>query len=150
MDKNRNDRGRPLRRPWRNVLKTFATALLLLVQFGSGASAQWNTTGEEIKIHCREALLATDKGNVSISGFGGGLCIGMLSTAMTFAAFMVPQHMRVCLPKDATPNKANIIFLKFLDDHPERIKEPSLILAIESFRTSWRCPGQIRPLPKSN
>ena len=127
-----------------------AAILIAFLLLPGSAQAQMNLTGSDIKESCRLAVIANKKGNAQASGFQGGFCVGMVSTLMTFTHFL-KDNMRTCVPLEAvTPHMAIVVFVKYLDDHPKQLSEPSILLAHKALDEKWPCAEQIEPVPKLN
>ena len=69
-----------------------------------------------------------------------GSCEGMIETAMLFSPNL-PADVRACPPAQGSILQSAKILLQFLDNNPDRLKEPGITLAIEAFRDEWPCRG---------
>jgi hypothetical protein len=129
-------------------MRWHAAILMGALVLPASAHAQMNLTGSDIKDSCRLAVAANKKGNAQASGFQGGFCVGMVSTIMSFTHFL-KDEMRTCVPLEAvTPHMAVVAFIKYLDDHPKQLGEPSILLAHKALDERWPCPKQTEIPPK--
>jgi len=69
-----------------------------------------------------------------------GSCEGMIETAMLFSPNL-PADVRACPPAQGSVLQSAKILLRYLDNNPERVKEPGITIAIEAFRDAWPCQG---------
>src|ERR1700722_20799376 len=111
--------------------------VLVLVISSSSVPAQPNSKRDinrapdfpahEVARGCR---LARDR-NVSESGYTLliGECMGILYT-LTGLGSHLQENMRSCFPSGGNLDQAEKVFLKYVDDHPERLHEEALLLAI--------------------
>jgi Rap1a immunity proteins len=83
-----------------------------------------------------------------------GACEGMMETAMVFSPNM-PADSRACAPAQGSVLESAKTLLRYLDNHPDRLSEAGITLAIEALRDAWPCegddagrPGKSAPKPK--
>jgi hypothetical protein len=69
-----------------------------------------------------------------------GSCEGMIETAMLFSPNL-PAEVRACPPAQGSPLESAKVFLQYIDNNPDRLKEPGITLALEAFRDTWPCRG---------
>ena len=69
-----------------------------------------------------------------------GSCEGMIETAMLFSPNL-PAEVRACPPAQGSVLQSAKVLLRYLDNNPERVKEPGITVAIEAFRDAWPCHG---------
>ncbi|MDI3565499.1 Rap1a/Tai family immunity protein [Bradyrhizobium sp. Arg816] len=69
-----------------------------------------------------------------------GVCEGMIETAMLFSPNL-PANVRACPPAQGSALQSAKVFLRYLDNNPDRVKEPGITVAIEAFRDAWPCRG---------
>jgi hypothetical protein len=73
--------------------------------------------------------------------FQQGSCFGQIQTLyMLGSANALWPNARFCTPEGSTMNQARKVVIKYIDDRPERLHEPFLVLAIEALRKAWPCP----------
>ena len=67
-----------------------------------------------------------------------GGCIGfMLMIKAMGHNFQAP--FRVCVPPDATIDQMLRVVTKTIDEHPEQMHKPFILLAIVASQTAWPC-----------
>ena len=103
------------------------------------ARAEVNQTGAQIQPFCRMVVDANIRMNLQDASFMGS-CSGMIGTLMVLGSYL-PSNMRSCPPGQGNVLQGTKVFLKFLNEHPERLHEQAIILAIDSFRQAWPCPN---------
>lgn len=69
-----------------------------------------------------------------------GACEGMLETATLFAPNL-PADVRACPPQQGSTLQSAKVLLRYIDNNPDRLKEPGITLALEAFRDAWPCQG---------
>jgi hypothetical protein len=69
-----------------------------------------------------------------------GACEGMIETAALFAPNL-PANVRACPPAQGSILQSAKVFLRYLDNNPDRVSEPGITIAIEAFRDAWPCQG---------
>lgn len=68
-----------------------------------------------------------------------GTCSGIIGTLMVIGSHLQP-NMRFCAPPNASAEQGAKVFMRYLDAHPARMHQPSIVLAIDSLREAWPCP----------
>jgi hypothetical protein len=69
-----------------------------------------------------------------------GACEGMIETAMLFSPNL-PADIRACPPTQGSILQSAKVFLRYIDNNPDRVNEPGITIAIEAFRDTWPCQG---------
>ena len=69
-----------------------------------------------------------------------GACEGMIETAMLFSPNL-PADVRACPPTQGSILQSAKVFLRYIDNNPDRVNEPGITIAIEAFRDAWPCHG---------
>lgn len=69
-----------------------------------------------------------------------GACEGMIETAMLFSPNL-PAGIRACPPTQGSILQSAKVFLRYIDNNPDRVNEPGITIAIEAFRDAWPCHG---------
>jgi hypothetical protein len=92
-----------------------------------------------------EGLRAMARGDT----INGAHCIGYVAGVIddhfscqiheTSAAALDPTK-HLCLPDGVTPNQAVRVIVKWLEDHPARLHETAVILALDALRDGFPCP----------
>lgn len=109
-----------------------ATFILCLVFCGKASASP---SGTELQSKCKTAL------KDQADAFDGGYCAGFIDGVMSQtlveakAGFDVP----FCLPTGGSMGQIVQVFVKYLDDHPERLHEPASLLLVESLAKAFPC-----------
>ena len=69
-----------------------------------------------------------------------GSCEGMIETTMLFSPNL-PADTRACPPAQGSVLQSAKVLLRYLNNNPDRVKEPGVTVAIEAFRDAWPCHG---------
>jgi hypothetical protein len=69
-----------------------------------------------------------------------GACEGMIETAAMFSSNL-PANVRGCPPAQGSILQSAKVLLRYIDNHPDRVNEPGITIAIEAFRDAWPCQG---------
>lgn len=69
-----------------------------------------------------------------------GACEGMIETAMLFSPNL-PVDVRGCPPAQGSRLQSAKVLLRYIDNNPDRVKEPGITIALEAFRDAWPCHG---------
>lgn len=70
-----------------------------------------------------------------------GVCLGILQTLANIGSHLQP-NMRNCTPADASTEQLARVFLKYVEQHPERLNDGVEALAIEALKTTWPCKSR--------
>src|SRR6202140_2271585 len=60
-----------------------------------------------------------------------GACEGMVETAMLFSPNL-PADVRACSPGQGSILESAKVFLRYIDNNPDRVSEPGITIAIEA------------------
>jgi Rap1a immunity proteins len=136
-------------------LSLFMMGTLLLVGFLHSAAAAEKRNGNELLSACTLAMSIVDSPQAIEQMLGrphqaleAGYCLGLLHAVTNINAFW--QHypkdtsMFFCLPPQSTVNQWTRIVVKYLQEHPERLQEADIGLAIRAFTTAFPCPSKIQ------
>lgn len=52
---------------------------------------------------------------------------------------LMTSDIRICKPVDVSPPQTAAVVSAFLDAHPDRVKEPFVVLAAAALREKWPC-----------
>jgi len=127
-------------------MSIFAVILLCLA-FCEPAHAQ-GQTGSELLTKCKAFLNSVDKNpNASGSAFDIGFCPGFISGVLSGAevweatdALRKQTHpMAFCRPENANNGEIMRVFVKYLEDYPERLHEPAGLLFLTSLTNAFPC-----------
>lgn len=69
-----------------------------------------------------------------------GACEGMIETAMLFSPNL-PAEVRACPPAQGSILASAKVLVQYIDNNPDRLKEPGITIALEAFRDAWPCHG---------
>ncbi|VVO43605.1 hypothetical protein PS914_06546 [Pseudomonas fluorescens] len=76
------------------------------------------------------------------SAFESGLCIGFVQgvrQTLTAYADLLPKEQRICVPR-AVNNKESVgVVVRYLEAHPNQLKQPEVALAIQAHREAFPC-----------
>jgi hypothetical protein len=64
----------------------------------------------------------------------------MIETAALFSPNL-PANVRACPPAQGSILQSAKVFLRYLDNNPDRVSEPGITIAIAAFRDAWPCQG---------
>jgi hypothetical protein len=74
----------------------------------------------------------------------GNFCGGVLhGLALVGKNITVPQWQS-CVPPTSDSVQLARVVVKFLDEHPQRMREDFRVLAVEAFHQAWPCDGTKR------
>ncbi len=119
-------------------MRVYIIAAALVLSIPGGASATVVDKGTDAQKSCELLVQSSfrDQGDAR----SAGACEGMIETAMIFSPNL-PTNIRACPPAQGSILQGAKVFLRYLDNNPDRAKEPGLTVAIESFRDAWPCQG---------
>src|SRR5688572_12872770 len=116
-------------------MKTVAAVLVLLI-FANQSPAQESQeasyyTAADLVKHCTAASalvdgsLATRDDTTFTKRFGdANQCIGFITAFKDFNQFI--SSTLFCAPKEATRQQFGKVFLKYMEDHPEKLHRPAI------------------------
>jgi hypothetical protein len=110
---------------------------LVLSITGSG-SATVVDKGTDAQKSCQ--LLVQNSFRDQSEARSAGACEGMIETAAMFSSNL-PANVRGCPPAQGSILQSAKVLLRYLDNHPDRVNEPGITIAIEAFRDAWPCQG---------
>jgi len=95
---------------------------------------------------CKQAVHDIDSGTDSPS-YASGVCIGFVSGVLeSHTLWMVVDAAQkrthptsFCIPDEVTETQILRVFLKYLDEHPEKLHYPAVVMLIESVRHAFPC-----------
>jgi Ssp1 endopeptidase immunity protein Rap1a len=112
-------------------------AALTLLVIGSGGATVIDK-GADAQRSCE--LLVQDSFHDYGEARSAGSCEGMIETAMLFSPNL-PADIRACPPAQGSILQSAKVILRYLENNPDRLKEPGITIAIEAFRDAWPCHG---------
>lgn len=106
----------------------FALAIGLTL-LASSVSWGGGVTGKQVFEGCKEA--ATQR-----TSYERGVCSG-IADAVGSLGNVLP--LKNCIPKGVTVNESTMALYVWLYNHPERLQEPIVDLAMVAFADAWPC-----------
>ena len=106
----------------------FALAIGLTV-LASSVSWGASVTGKQVFEGCKEA--ATQR-----ASYERGVCSGIAHAVGSFGDVL---PLKNCIPKGVTVNESTMALYVWLRNHPERLQEPIVDLAMYAFAQAWPC-----------
>jgi hypothetical protein len=76
-------------------------------------------------------------------GVWEGQCAGVIEGFMLLGD-VLPKHLQFCPPDGMPPIAADLIVVKYLDDHPENLHLDFRLLALAALHEAWPCPPSSR------
>jgi Ssp1 endopeptidase immunity protein Rap1a len=119
--------------------------LLALLSFAlCGNAAAHATSGEEMLKKCKKIP--------DTASFDAGFCAGFVDAVLdtlnmweasdVFEKRSHDKDVRFCLPEEVTNGQILLVFVKYLEDHPEELHKPANLLLIEALRKAFPCERQ--------
>jgi Rap1a immunity proteins len=119
------------------IITVVAVVVLSLLCCGNARANA--TSGEELLQKCK-----TESANYG-SGFCHGFIAAVLDTLTMWEAsdsYEKRTHdkdVRFCLPAEVTNGQIVLVFVKYLEDHPEKLHMPANLLLVEALRKAFPC-----------
>jgi hypothetical protein len=103
-------------------------------------NARADFTGNDLHTACMRASIkkVEELGSVRSDVLYTGHCIGMISSLIAVGSYL-QGNFRFCPSKDSSVVQASKIFVKFLNDNPERLHEVAILLMIHAFTAAFPC-----------
>jgi Rap1a immunity proteins len=121
-------------------MRTLLAATLLLIFCGT-VHAQ-ATTGETILKKCKGIASKP-------SAWDDGFCAGFIDATIDtltmweasdiFAKRTHDKDVKFCFPTNVDNGQIILVFVKYLEDHPEELHKPANLLFVESMRKAFPC-----------
>ena len=75
------------------------------------------------------------------SNFNSGYCLGFIHGMCSMHDYAARKYSArlYCAPDEVTNGQVRRIIIKFLKDHPNRLHETDLILAVDALREAFPC-----------
>jgi hypothetical protein len=107
--------------------------VLAILVFSSIAHADENRDSANFwQPKCKSLLVSQSQDTVA------GACIGIMLMLKSMGRnFNAP--LKVCVPPDATIDQMLRVVTKSIDEHPEQMHRPFIVLAIVASQTAWPC-----------
>jgi hypothetical protein len=107
--------------------------IIVFLSAAAAAAPSVDFSGNKMLVSCRSIR----DGNGS--GLPGGVCIGVVRTALAVGA-LLPPDLKFCAPKGTTTDQGNRVLVKYMEDHPGETQDDIVGLALDAFRATWPCP----------
>jgi hypothetical protein len=140
QSRNRKEKSQPSEQGMKAVsceTRYIIVAGLVLSIIGRG-SATVVDKGTDTQRSCE--LLVQNSFRNQDEARSAGACEGMIETAMLFSPNL-PAGIRACPPTQGSILQSAKVFLRYIDNNPDRVNEPGITIAIEAFRDAWPCQG---------
>jgi hypothetical protein len=118
------------------VTNVLAVAVFSLLLCSAAFAAD---TGEELLHKCK----------VTEPKFDSGFCAGYIGATLDTLnmweasdAFEKRTHdgdVKFCLPAEVTNGQIVLVFVKYLEDHPEELHKPANLLLVKALRKAFPC-----------
>lgn len=118
-------------------MKPAVLALFILWVSAVQSAAQIVRTGNDIREAC-EILIQPGGPRGDVQNAKAGYCLGFV-TAMLFTGHWLAEPDNFCPPVGVSVDQAIRVFLKYLNQNPDRTHQPSEVLARLAFSATWRC-----------
>jgi Rap1a immunity proteins len=122
------------------ILKKFGLLHLTLGLFLIPISANAETA-MEVALYCRAVIDAAQRPNT----FEAGFCSGTFGAVQDISRIQWGNGVTAlgfCPPPDSTRRQFVMIFLKYVDDHPEQAHLPFTSVVFPAFRQAFPCQKQ--------
>ena len=96
-----------------------------------------NTTAwlvEACRTHSKERGTLTNVDNMKLS-----FCGGYMAALMELRDVQVPKERLFCVPEGASVGQMAKVFVKYADQHPERLHHPRMILVTDALQQAFPC-----------
>src|SRR6185295_8452520 len=102
-------------------------------------------TGSELLTKCKDFFNILDNNSSGFDAFGGGFCAGFVSGVLSGAeVWKVADTLRkqdhpmaFCRPEKSDNGQLVRVFVKYLEDHPEKLHEPAGVLLLASLTNAF-------------
>ncbi|WP_318183106.1 Rap1a/Tai family immunity protein [Pseudomonas fluorescens] len=117
------------------IKRIAVVALVSLLGYGQALA-----DGHNLLVACK--MIGQKIPTDDYSAFESGLCIGFVQgVRQTLSAYadLLPKEQRICVPR-AVNNKESVgVVVKYLEAHPNQLKQPEVALAIQAHREAFPC-----------
>jgi Ssp1 endopeptidase immunity protein Rap1a len=130
-------------------MKIFLLTFILIFQlftikgiYGEALAATEGLDGNTSLEICKDALKYVEDQELTnqekINGsYCGGFLLGFYESHLIEQEKLKPKLY--CMPNDLKTEQLNRIFVSFLEQHPERLKEESAVLLFDTFKKAYPC-----------
>lgn len=124
----------------RSIMRSIITALTLAICANAdAANAGDGYSAQDLENACRVFAFRQKSTESWAEGFDQGLCVGVVYSALNAGGKLGAQNLRHCAPGSVTYRQGMRVVIKYMEDHPEELDQPLLVLTLRSFRLSWPC-----------
>jgi Ssp1 endopeptidase immunity protein Rap1a len=123
-----------------------AIALAVTLGFVAAIRAEsavpYDDTGNALLPSCREWVdrkAPHTKDDAALQGLCAGLIVG---TGRFSAQRGIPANFRSCTPLETTNDQLIRVVVRFMENHPERLQLPLVILTILALQEAWPCKDE--------
>jgi Rap1a immunity proteins len=116
-------------------MKPGVFAICILIASASQSSAQAIANGNDIREACQFAARGPEN-ELELSK--ASFCKGFVKTIISVGR-RLNKPDSFCAPDGVTVGQAINVFLKYLNDNPDKAQQAAADLAITAFGTAWRC-----------
>jgi hypothetical protein len=97
-------------------------------------------TGNQIRDECQIDLQPRQNLNkwTLVDASKAGFCNGFVWAVFHLGSDLA-EPSRFCPPDEANLKQAELVLLKYLNEHPERTHEDAVTLAVHAFKAAWPC-----------
>jgi hypothetical protein len=112
-----------------------------LIASASEAAAQQPTqditSTEAVLLGCK-ALAEGRTANAQLQS-AGNFCAGFVIGLASVGQYLSPPELRSCAPPASTAPQLALVLVKFIEAHPERMREDFRRLTLAAFHDTWPC-----------
>jgi hypothetical protein len=116
-------------------MKAIAVALSIMIATLGQSFAEPIMNGNDIKESCQ---FAVEGAKTNLESEKALFCMGVVR-GILFIGRRLEERDSFCPPDGTHVSQATNVFLKYLDDNPEKAQLDIEDLAIQAFRKSWPC-----------
>ena len=119
------------------VTNVLGVAVFLL--FSCSVARAGADSGSELLSKCK----------VQTASFDMGYCAGFISAVLdtlnmweasdVYEKRTHDKDVRFCLPAEVTNGQIILVFVKYMEDHPEQLHKPANLLLVEALRKAFPC-----------
>ena len=106
-------------------------AFVVALAFGQSANAQIYRSGSDLLDACRD--LVANKETAA-----GVYCLATVIATRNLAQYLM-ESMRSCPPTATTNGEVVRLVTKYMEDHPDRLKEPHQTVILLALRETYPC-----------
>jgi hypothetical protein len=116
----------------------------------AGNSASVAGNGHNLKLDCAEVVRYADKGFgslIEVDGLSLGYCLGQMRALLVVLRVSSLQMYRgankpkieACHPERITSGDAVQVVMRYLERHPDELREPGSLLALYALSEAYPC-----------